>query len=71
MHHGSLPSIEVQALIDVRSVPLSDRFNEAHSRRHQCVDEPLQWAIHTVKPMESFVSGRVALLGDAASTFFN
>lgn len=31
-----------------------------------CVDRPLQWAIHTVKPMKSFVSGRVALLGDAA-----
>ncbi|KAF8961501.1 hypothetical protein BDZ97DRAFT_1664184 [Flammula alnicola] len=31
-----------------------------------CVDKPLRWAIHTVKPLESFVSGNVALLGDAA-----
>ncbi|KAF9017208.1 salicylate hydroxylase [Hymenopellis radicata] len=32
----------------------------------KCVERPLQWAVHTVKPMKSFVSGRVALLGDAA-----
>ncbi|KAJ3862361.1 hypothetical protein EV359DRAFT_74222 [Lentinula novae-zelandiae] len=31
-----------------------------------CVENPMQWAIHTVRPMQSFVSGRVALLGDAA-----
>ncbi|KAJ3993829.1 hypothetical protein F5050DRAFT_620234 [Lentinula boryana] len=31
-----------------------------------CVEKPMQWAIHTVRPMQSFVSGRVALLGDAA-----
>ncbi|KIY70414.1 FAD/NAD(P)-binding domain-containing protein [Cylindrobasidium torrendii FP15055 ss-10] len=32
----------------------------------QCVEKPLRWAIHTVKPLGTFVSGRVALLGDAA-----
>ncbi|KAJ7289283.1 hypothetical protein C8J57DRAFT_428970 [Mycena rebaudengoi] len=32
----------------------------------QCVDRPLQWAVHTIKPLPSFVSGRVALIGDAA-----
>ncbi|KAF9269723.1 salicylate hydroxylase [Marasmius fiardii PR-910] len=31
-----------------------------------CVEKPLQWAIHTVRPLRSFVSGRVALMGDAA-----
>ncbi|KAF8202568.1 hypothetical protein BJ912DRAFT_872417 [Pholiota molesta] len=31
-----------------------------------CVDKPLRWAIHTVKPLNSFVSGNVAILGDAA-----
>ncbi|CAK5267917.1 unnamed protein product [Mycena citricolor] len=32
----------------------------------QCVDQAATWAIHTVKPLRSFVSGNVALLGDAA-----
>ncbi|KIM39554.1 hypothetical protein M413DRAFT_447035 [Hebeloma cylindrosporum] len=31
-----------------------------------CVQKPLRWAIHTVKPLGSFVSGNVAILGDAA-----
>ncbi|KJA23632.1 hypothetical protein HYPSUDRAFT_215178 [Hypholoma sublateritium FD-334 SS-4] len=31
-----------------------------------CVEKPLRWAIHTVKPLNSFVSGNVAILGDAA-----
>ncbi|THU98077.1 salicylate hydroxylase [Dendrothele bispora CBS 962.96] len=31
-----------------------------------CVENPLQWAIHTIPPMRSFVSGRVAVMGDAA-----
>ncbi|KAJ6582241.1 salicylate hydroxylase [Mycena capillaripes] len=31
-----------------------------------CVERPLRWAIHTVKPLRSFVSGPVALIGDAA-----
>ncbi|KAJ8082777.1 hypothetical protein PM082_008633 [Marasmius tenuissimus] len=31
-----------------------------------CVEKPLQWAVHTVRPLRSFVSGRTALLGDAA-----
>ncbi|KAL0565839.1 hypothetical protein V5O48_016176 [Marasmius crinis-equi] len=32
----------------------------------ECVEKPLQWAIHTVRPLRSYVSGRVALMGDAA-----
>ncbi|KIY62359.1 salicylate hydroxylase [Cylindrobasidium torrendii FP15055 ss-10] len=32
----------------------------------QCMENPLKWAIHTVKPLETFASGHVALLGDAA-----
>ncbi|KAJ7135676.1 hypothetical protein C8R44DRAFT_696002 [Mycena epipterygia] len=31
-----------------------------------CVDKPLQWAVHTVKPLRSLVSGRTVLIGDAA-----
>jgi len=31
-----------------------------------CVDRPMRWAIHTVKPLDYFVNGNVALLGDAA-----
>ncbi|RDB27667.1 Salicylate hydroxylase [Hypsizygus marmoreus] len=32
----------------------------------ECVDKPLRWAVHTVRPLDSFISGRVALIGDAA-----
>ena len=32
---------------------------------NQCVDQPLRWAIHTVKPLSTFVHSRVALIGDA------
>lgn len=38
------------------------------TRKHQCVETPLRWAVHTVKPLGSFVSGRVALLGDAVGS---
>jgi len=31
-----------------------------------CVDRPMLWAIHTVKPLDYFVDGNVAILGDAA-----
>jgi salicylate hydroxylase len=31
-----------------------------------CVDKPMRWAIHTVKPLDYFVNENVALLGDAA-----
>lgn len=31
-----------------------------------CIDRPLRWAIHTVKPLPTYVHGRVALIGDAA-----
>ncbi|KIJ98994.1 hypothetical protein K443DRAFT_189327 [Laccaria amethystina LaAM-08-1] len=31
-----------------------------------CVERPLRWAIHTVKPLKSFVSGRAGIIGDAA-----
>jgi len=32
----------------------------------QCVERTSQWAIHTSKPLNSLISGRVVLLGDAA-----
>ncbi|KAJ7923468.1 hypothetical protein B0H13DRAFT_1979915 [Mycena leptocephala] len=31
-----------------------------------CVENPLRWAVHTVKPLRSLVSGRTVLIGDAA-----
>ncbi|KAF9454477.1 FAD/NAD(P)-binding domain-containing protein [Macrolepiota fuliginosa MF-IS2] len=31
-----------------------------------CVNQPLRWAIHTVRPLSTFVHGRVAVIGDAA-----
>ncbi|KAF8806839.1 FAD/NAD(P)-binding domain-containing protein [Phlegmacium glaucopus] len=31
-----------------------------------CVEGSLRWAIHVVKPLDSFVDGNVAILGDAA-----
>jgi len=30
------------------------------------VENPLRWAVHAVKPLDSFVSGHVVLIGDAA-----
>ncbi|KAF9501924.1 FAD/NAD(P)-binding domain-containing protein [Pleurotus eryngii] len=32
----------------------------------QCIDNPTKWAIHQLKPLPFFVSGRVALIGDSA-----
>jgi salicylate hydroxylase len=31
-----------------------------------CADKMTRWAVHTVKPLRDFTSGRVALIGDAA-----
>ncbi|KAG6810474.1 hypothetical protein H0H92_011709 [Tricholoma furcatifolium] len=31
-----------------------------------CVTNPLRWAVHAVRPLDSFASGGVALIGDAA-----
>ncbi|KAK1230959.1 hypothetical protein PQX77_005933 [Marasmius sp. AFHP31] len=35
----------------------------------ECVHNPTKWAIHTVKPLPTFMSHNVALLGDAAHAF--
>jgi len=32
----------------------------------ECIEKPTRWAIHRSKPLNSYVSGRVAILGDAA-----
>ncbi|KAH7924187.1 FAD/NAD(P)-binding domain-containing protein [Leucogyrophana mollusca] len=32
----------------------------------QCVEKPSRWALHVVKTLPNYVSGRVAILGDAA-----
>ncbi|KXN84136.1 Salicylate hydroxylase [Leucoagaricus sp. SymC.cos] len=31
-----------------------------------CVDQPLRWVIHTVRPLTTFAHGRIAVIGDAA-----
>lgn len=31
----------------------------------QCIEQPTRWAIHHLEPLPKYVSGRVALLGDA------
>jgi salicylate hydroxylase len=35
----------------------------------QSADTASRWSIHTVKPLSSFVSSRVVLIGDAVRTF--
>ncbi|KZP27531.1 FAD/NAD(P)-binding domain-containing protein [Athelia psychrophila] len=32
----------------------------------ECIDIPTKWAIHMITPLSTFVSGRVAILGDSA-----
>ncbi|EPS94143.1 hypothetical protein FOMPIDRAFT_1033475 [Fomitopsis schrenkii] len=32
----------------------------------KCIEQPTRWAIHHLKPLPTYVSGRIALLGDAA-----
>lgn len=32
---------------------------------YQCMDKPLKWAIHALKPLNTYSSSRVALIGDA------
>ncbi|KAF7300219.1 hypothetical protein MKEN_01345700 [Mycena kentingensis (nom. inval.)] len=56
---------EVQALLQVRTTSLFTHILNFLSSV-KCVEKPLAWAVHTVRPLPSFVSGRVALLGDAA-----
>lgn len=33
----------------------------------QCIEQPTRWAIHHLEALPTYVSGRVALLGDAVS----
>jgi salicylate hydroxylase len=59
---------EVQALLKVRTSDVSRwPFTMLKSLISQCVERLSQWAIHTSKPLNSVISGRVVLLGDAAS----
>jgi salicylate hydroxylase len=37
----------------------------------QLVENPTKWAIHTVKPLRSYIYRRVALLGDAVSSDYS
>ncbi len=57
---------EVKVLIDVSSFTTLQLCTTANLRNiSQCVSKPLRWAIHTVRPLSTFVHGRVALMGDA------
>lgn len=38
------------------------------SSTEQCIERPTRWATHHLNPLPSYVSGRVALLGDAVSS---
>lgn len=66
---------EVQALVDVRLYIYILPSVIQLAQQFQCVERPLRWAIHTVKPLKSFVSGRAGLIGDAVRSpftlFFN
>lgn len=55
---------EVRALLQVSMATFA--IHATHPRRHiQCIDTPSRWAVHTTTPLQSYVSGNVALLGDA------
>lgn len=57
---------EVQALVDVSARKyLALAYTYVKQNSPKCVDKPLRWAIHTVKPLGSYVSGNAAILGDA------
>lgn len=56
---------EVMDIIKVRA-KLSAA--DIHALTHeQCIEQPTRWAIHHLKPLPTYVSGRIALLGDAVS----
>lgn len=57
---------EVHSLIQVCAYPVLLMWSLRHSiGLFQAVQKVNRWAIHTTSPLPSFVSGRVALLGDA------
>jgi salicylate hydroxylase len=57
---------DVRLLIGV-SIIIVPRVLQIELRVHQCIDKATKWAVHTVRPLPSFVSGNVALIGDAVS----
>jgi salicylate hydroxylase len=64
---------EVKTLIEVRSyytiLPfVFDSYITCHTL--QLVEKPLQWAIHTVKPLPSYAVGSVCVMGDAVCVFW-
>lgn len=61
---------EVQALFNVSGQAPIRTFLAELNCCSQCVDRPLRWAVHTVRPLRSFVNGRVALIGDAVGVPF-
>lgn len=59
---------EVQALVNVslcHGICARGMIADLVNHLNQCADQPLRWAIHTVKPLSTFVHSRVALIGDA------
>ncbi|KAI0642064.1 salicylate hydroxylase [Trametes meyenii] len=54
---------------DVHGSELLGDLGEWEPEVHElfkCIEKPSRWAIHVVRPLPSYVFGRVALLGDAA-----
>lgn len=63
---------EVHSLIQVCDYPISSTWSLRHrTGQFQAVQKVNRWAIHTTSPLPSFVSGRVALLGDAVCHNYN
>jgi salicylate hydroxylase len=63
---------EVQVLLEVNTMHFTCHVSTLifFPPPHQCIEKPSQWAVHTSKPLNSYVSGRVVLLGDAVGYFF-
>lgn len=58
----------VTSLLSVSAVLVHTRAPDYDSSHFlQLISRPTRWVIHTVDGLPTFVSGRVALLGDAVS----
>ncbi|KZP08337.1 FAD/NAD(P)-binding domain-containing protein, partial [Athelia psychrophila] len=59
---------DVAALLEAHCSLYRQQTFWANGALMQCVDKPTRWAINVAQEMSTFVSGRVAVLGDAAHT---
>lgn len=58
---------EVERLLKVRFPLMFIQRKCRNDLAQQCIERPTRWAIHHLDPLPFYVSGRVALLGDAVS----